>query len=75
MVDLWTFFILHQQEMRQKCVGGTNHGFSGLHTPVNFCGRKSGMEPDKVFSILPYLWHADGIAAAHKATLALSRRG
>lgn len=40
------FYILHQQEMRQKCVGGTNHRFSALHTPVNFGEHMSVMASD-----------------------------
>lgn len=37
------FYILHQQEMRHKYVGGTNHRFSALHTCVNIRKRMSFM--------------------------------
>lgn len=60
------FYFLHQQEMRQKYVGGTNHRSSALHTRVNVHGRMSVMVWDYAFGLL-YLWDPYGIAAAHKA--------
>lgn len=60
------FYILHQQEMRHKYVGGTNHRFSALHTCVNIRKRMSFMAWDSAFG-LPYSWDTYGIPTAHKA--------
>lgn len=59
-------YILHQQEMRHKCVGGTNHRFSALHTCVNIHKHMSFMAWDSAFGLL-HLQYIYGIPAAHKA--------